>query len=107
MSMNYEQAKSHARHYAVVANCDYGIMPHVFHGYMAFPLPPPEQRSGSELLCEVVRLADITRNERIRIRWLDDKYGDNWRDHGDKPIPPDAWPSHDYDTMDGRVEEDE
>ena len=102
--MTYEQAKAHARHYAVITGRDYGVMRESFGGCMAFALPPPDQRSGSELRCEVVRLAEIGPNERARIRWLDEQYGDNWQQHGDKPIPPDAFGSGiDWDAVSEEV----
>lgn len=91
--MTYEEAKAYARHYAVITGMDYGVGPRAFGGCMAFPLSPEGQRSGSELRCEVIRLADIGPNERARIRWLDETYGDNWREHGDRPIPPNAFGS--------------
>lgn len=96
--MTYEEAKARARHFAVITNRDYGILKDAFGDCMTFPLSPEGQRYGDELRCEVVRLADISKNDRLRIRWLDDTYGDNWRDHGDRPIPPDAFGS-------GHVEE--
>lgn len=91
--MTYAEAKAWARHYAVTTGADYGVGPKRTGGFMAFPLRPEGQRSGCELRCEVVRLADIGPNERARIRWLDETYGDNWREHGDRPIPPDAFGS--------------
>lgn len=91
--MTYEEAKARARHYAVISGRDYGIMPDAFGGCMTFPLGDEGQRHGDELRCEVVRLQDIGPNERARIRWLDETYGDNWREHGDRPIPPDAFGS--------------
>lgn len=81
--MTYEQAKARARHYAVITGRDYGIMRDAFGGCMTFPLSPDGQRHGDELRCEVVRLADIGSNEQCRIRWLDDKYGDNWAQHAE------------------------
>lgn len=103
----YEDAKAHARHYAVITGQDYGVMRDAFGGCMAFPLSPEGQRSGSELRCEVVRLADITPSERARIRWLDENYGDNWREHGDRPIPPDAFGSGiDHDAVSAEWERD-
>lgn len=76
--MTYEQAKHYAKHYAVISGCDYGIGPRAFGGFMAFPLPPEGQRSGTELKCEVVRLADITPSEQKRVRLMDELYGDEW-----------------------------
>lgn len=76
--MTYEQAKAHARHYAVITGRDYGVMRDAFGGCMAFALPPPDQRSGSELRCEVVRLADIEPSERAEHRLSDEMHGDNW-----------------------------
>jgi hypothetical protein len=82
--MTYAQAKAHARHYAVITGRDYGVMRHAVGGCMAFALPPPEHRSGSELRCEVVRLADIGLEDRMHSRNLDDLYGDRWDAHGSK-----------------------
>lgn len=102
--MTYEQAKARARHYAVITGRDYGVMRDAFGGCMTFPLSPEGQRHGDELRCEVVRLADIGRNDRMRIRWLDETYGDNWAQHGDRPIPPDAFGSDvDWDAVSGEV----
>ena len=77
--MTYEQAKGHARHFACVTKCDYGIMREVFGGCMVFILPPEARRCGSELTCEVVRYADITPAERQLHLELDEQYGDGWR----------------------------
>lgn len=79
--MDYYEAKRHAQHYAAVTRQDYGVMRDAFGGTMAFILPPPDQRSGSELFCEVVRYADLSPAD---IQWhmaADNAYGDLWQKH--------------------------
>jgi len=62
--VTYDEAKAHAKRMAALTGCDYGLMRDAFGGTMAFILPPPGQRSGSELWCEVVRYDDLLPSER-------------------------------------------
>ena len=62
--MTYEEAKAHAKRLAALTGYDYGLMRDAFGGIMAFLLPSPEHRSGSELWCEMVRYADLPPSER-------------------------------------------
>lgn len=79
--MTHKQAKLHAEHFACVTRSDYGISRDAFGGCSAFILPPEKDRSGSELLCEVVRYADIGQQARERHVALDRLHGDNWDLH--------------------------
>jgi len=83
--MTHKQAKLHAEHFSCVTRSDYGIARNAFGGCSVFILPPEKDRSGSELLCEVVRYADIGPQTREKHLSLDQLHGDHWSWHWHVP----------------------
>ena len=53
--MDYETAVAEAQAKADQFGVDYGIAKNMFGGYSVFRLPQPENRSGLELRCQVVK----------------------------------------------------
>jgi hypothetical protein len=53
--VNYETAFDEAQAKADQFGVDYGIAKNMFGGYSVFRLPQPENRSGLELRCQVVK----------------------------------------------------
>ena len=53
--MDYKTAVAEAQAKADQFGVEYGIAKNMFGGYSVFRLPQPENRSGHELRCQVVR----------------------------------------------------
>jgi len=88
--MTHKQAKRNAEHFSCVTRSDFGIASNAFGGYSVFILPPEKDRSGSELICEVVRYADIGPQTREKHLLLDQLHGDHWSWHWHEPIVPET-----------------